>query len=92
MNYILEMFFIGVLGNRGVNFVSGNVDFSGIFIIKVCLGDDIRCILIYNEDLIYDDLLLMMQRVYCGKFSNMDDIIIKYKDEGIYWDDLQFLK
>lgn len=82
MNYTPETFSIGVPGNRGVNFIGGNVDLSGTLIIKARLGDDIRCIPIHNEDLTYDDLLLMMQRVYRGKLSNTDDITIKYKDEG----------
>ncbi|KAL9968504.1 hypothetical protein ACROYT_G020605 [Oculina patagonica] len=81
MNYTPETFSIGVPGNRGVNFVGGNVDLSGTLIIKARLGDDIRCIPIHNEDLTYDDLLLMMQRVYRGKLSNTDDITIKYKDD-----------
>ena len=84
MNYTPETFSIGVPGNRGVNFVGGNVDLSGTLIIKARLGDDIRCIPIHNEDLTYDDLLLMMQRVYRGKLSSTDDITIKYKDEGEY--------
>lgn len=81
MNYTPDTFSIGVAGNRGVNFVSGNVDLSGALIIKARLGDDIRCIPIHNEDLTYDDLLLMMQRVFRGKLSSTDDITIKYKDE-----------
>lgn len=59
------------------------MDLSGKLIIKVQLGDDIRRIFIYNEDIIYDELVLMMQRVFRGKFNNDDDILIKYKDEGI---------
>ena len=82
MNYTPDTFNIGVPGNRGVNFVSGNVDLSGALIIKARLGDDIRCIPIHNEDLTYDDLLLMMQRVFRGKLRSTDDITIKYKDEG----------
>ena len=62
--------------------MSGNVDLSGTLIIKARLGDDIRCIPIHNEDLTYDDLLLMMQRVFRGKLRGTDDITIKYKDEG----------
>lgn len=81
MNYTPDTFNIGVPGNRGVNFVSGNVDLSGTLIIKARLGDDIRCIPIHNEDLTYDDLLLMMQRVFRGKLRSTDDITIKYKDE-----------
>lgn len=49
--------------------------------IKVCLGDDIRCIPIHNEDITYDELVLMMQRVFRGKVNTGDDVLIKYKDE-----------
>ncbi|XP_067050931.1 protein TFG-like isoform X2 [Acropora muricata] len=81
MNYTPDTFSLDTSGNRGVNFVSSNVDLGGALIIKARLGDDIRCIPIHNEDLTYDDLLLMMQRVFRGKLSNTDDITIKYKDE-----------
>lgn len=64
------------------------MDLSGKLIIKVQLGDDIRRIFIYNEDIIYDEFVLMMQRVFRGKFNNDDDILIKYKDEGIIIDNL----
>ncbi|XP_053397759.1 protein TFG-like isoform X2 [Mercenaria mercenaria] len=57
------------------------IDLTGKLIIKVALGDDIRRILITNEDITYDELVLMMQRVYRGKLSSNDDIMIKYKDE-----------
>jgi len=58
------------------------IDLTGKLIIKTALGDDIRRILITNEDITYDELVLMMQRVYRGKLNSMDDIVIKYKDEG----------
>ena len=92
MNYTPETFSIGVPGNRGVNFVGANVDLSGTLIIKARLGDDIRCIPIHNEDLTYDDLLLMMQRVYRGKLSSTDDITIKYKDDGKFYACLWLIK
>lgn len=57
------------------------IDLTGKLIIKVKLGDDIRRILITNEDITYDELVLMMQRVYRGKLNSTDDIVIKYKDE-----------
>ncbi|XP_052244763.1 protein TFG-like isoform X2 [Dreissena polymorpha] len=57
------------------------IDLTGKLIIKTALGDDIRRILITNEDITYDELLLMMQRVYRGKLNSTDDIVIKYKDE-----------
>ena len=37
---------------------------TGRLIIKATLGDDIRRIPIHNEDMTYDDLILMMQRVF----------------------------
>lgn len=57
------------------------MDLSGKLIIKAQLGDDIRRIPIHNEDITYDELMLMMQRVYRGKLRNSDDIMLKYKDE-----------
>jgi len=56
-------------------------DLTGKLVIKVQLGDDIRCIPILNEEITYDELVLMMQRVYQGKLTNTDEIVIKYKDE-----------
>lgn len=61
------------------------MDLSGKLIIKVQLGDDIRRIPIHNEAITYDELVLMMQRVFRGKLTSNDDITIKYKDEGIYF-------
>lgn len=63
---------------------SPQLDLTGKLIIKVALGDDIRRIPIHNEDITYDELVLMMQRVYRGKLSTNDEITIKYKDEGNY--------
>jgi len=57
------------------------LDLNGKIIIKVQLGDDVRRIPIHNEAITYDELVLMMQRVFRGKLKNSDDITIKYKDE-----------
>lgn len=38
--------------------------------------------LIHNESITYDELLLMMQRIFNGKLTANDDLTIKYKDEG----------
>ncbi|XP_054258816.1 protein TFG-like isoform X1 [Macrosteles quadrilineatus] len=57
------------------------LDLTGKLIIKVQLGDDIRRIPIHNEAITYDELVLMMQRVFRGKLTSTDDITIKYKDE-----------
>jgi protein TFG len=59
------------------------MDLSGRLVIKVQLGDEIRRIPIHNEDITYDELMLMLQRVFLGKLKNEDEIVIKYKDEGI---------
>ncbi|KAK9878395.1 hypothetical protein WA026_021703 [Henosepilachna vigintioctopunctata] len=59
----------------------GELDLSGKLIIKVQLENDIRRIPIHNEALTYDELVLMMQRVFRGKLTAYDDITIKYKDE-----------
>lgn len=40
-----------------------------------------RRIPIHNEAITYDELVLMMQRVFRGKLNSTDDITIKYKDE-----------
>lgn len=63
--------------------IKSELDLSGKLIIKVQLGDDIRRIPIHNESITYDELVLMMQRVFRGKLSANDDITIKYKDEGM---------
>ena len=58
------------------------MDSSGKLMIKAQLGDDTRMLPLFNEDITYDELILMMQRVFKGKLSNMDDVTLKYKDEG----------
>lgn len=67
---------------QDIFFPSPQIDMSGKLIIKAQLGNDIRRIPIHNEDLTYDDLLIMMQRVFRGQLNNSDDVVIKYKDEG----------
>lgn len=62
--------------------MNGQLDLSGKLIIKAQLGDDIRRIPIHNEDITYDELVLMMQRVFRGKLQSNDEVAIKYKDEG----------
>lgn len=62
--------------------MKNDLDLSGKLIIKVQLGDDIRRIPIHNEAITYDELVLMMQRVFRGKLASTDDVTIKYKDDG----------
>jgi len=54
---------------------------AGQLIIKANVGDDIRRIPIHNDDLTYDELILMMQRVFKGVLSNDEELVLKYKDE-----------
>jgi hypothetical protein len=54
---------------------------SGQLIIKAQLGDDIRKIMIHNEDLTLNELVLMMERIFAGKISNSDELTIKYLDD-----------
>lgn len=56
-------------------------DGSGTLVIKARLGSDIRRIPIHNEELTFDDLVLMMLRVFAGRLSREDDLLIKYTDE-----------
>jgi len=57
------------------------LDLSGKLIIKASLGEDIRRIPIHNDDLTYDELVLMMQRVFKGSIHPDEDLLLKYKDE-----------
>ena len=36
---------------------------------------------IHNEDITYDELILMMQRVFRDQLQITDDLTLKYKDE-----------
>jgi len=65
------------LDNTGIS----NMDMTGKLIIKASLGDDIRRIPIHNDDLTYDELVLMMQRVFKGVLDPEEDLLLKYKDE-----------
>ena len=63
----------------------GARDFTPLgLVIKAHLGDDVRRIPILNEDLTYDELMLMMQRVFRGKLTGSDEVVMKYTDEGTF--------
>eukprot|EP00088_Acartia_fossae_P042782 TRINITY_DN4499_c0_g1_i9.p1 TRINITY_DN4499_c0_g1~~TRINITY_DN4499_c0_g1_i9.p1 ORF type:complete len:550 (-),score=166.60 TRINITY_DN4499_c0_g1_i9:186-1793(-) len=57
------------------------LDLSGKLIIKASYGEDIRRIPIHNDDLTFDELVLMMQRVFKGILDPDEEILLKYKDE-----------
>ena len=69
-------------GQKDGSFSFLPMDLSGKLIIKAWLGDDVRRVPIHNEEITYDELLLMLQRVYRGKLTNTDDVTLKYLDEG----------
>ena len=49
------------------------------FELQAQLGEDIRRVPIHNEDMTYDELVLMMQRVFRGTIMTEDELTIKYK-------------
>lgn len=52
-------------------------------IIKVQLGDEIRCIPSNNEDITYDELVLMLKRIFGSQLVSSDEVVIKYRDQGM---------
>ena len=67
------------------NFILGEgMDLSGKILFKVRMGNEIKKILIHNDDLNYNELLLMMQRIFSCKIKPNDEFVIKYTDEGKY--------
>lgn len=53
-------------------------------ILKVRLGDDTRRLVLYNTHISYDDLVLMLQRIYNGQLKSSDDVTLKYYDDGMF--------
>lgn len=58
---------------------------GGQLVLKVRLGEDVRRIAHINEDLTYDDLLLMLQRIFSSRLAPGDELAIKYTDDGAMW-------
>jgi protein TFG len=56
-------------------------DLSGKIVFKVKLDKEIKKIVIHNDDINYNELLLMMQRIFSDKIKPNDDILMKYTDE-----------
>lgn len=59
----------------------GVMDLTGMLIIKARVGEDIRRVPIHNEDITYDELLLMLQRLFPQHINSKDEVLLKYKDE-----------
>ena len=64
---------LAVVAGRGAHSLcgwrAGSLDLSGKLIVKVRLGDDVRRIPIHNEDITYDELIIMLERVFKGRFE-----------------------
>ncbi|KAL3313736.1 hypothetical protein Ciccas_007656 [Cichlidogyrus casuarinus] len=57
------------------------MDFSGNIVIKAQLGEEIRRIPMHNADITYDELVIMMQRIFKEQLAGCDDLTIKCKDD-----------
>jgi hypothetical protein len=58
------------------------MDLDGKIVFKVKLDKEIKKIVIHNEDINFNELLLMMQRIFSDKIKPNDEFSIKYTDEG----------
>lgn len=58
-----------------------NSDLSGKIVFKIKLDKEIKKIVIHNDDINYNELLLMMQRIFSEKIKPNDEFTIKYTDE-----------
>ena len=38
----------------------------------------------YNQDITYDELVVMLQRVFSGHIDKQDTIALKYMDDGVF--------
>lgn len=58
-----------------------SLDLSGKILFKVRLDNEIKKLMIHNDDLNYNDLILMLQRIFSDKIRQHDEFTIKYTDE-----------
>lgn len=57
------------------------MDLNGKILFKVKLKNEIKKIMIHNDDLNYNDLTLMLQRIFSDKIKQNDEFSIKYTDD-----------
>ncbi|CAG0885446.1 unnamed protein product [Cyprideis torosa] len=64
---------------------------AGKIVIKAQLGDDIRIIPIHNDCLTYDELILMMIRIFkdIAKPEDFETLVVKYKDAEFSFNDIE---
>jgi hypothetical protein len=58
------------------------LDLNGKVVFKVKLGNEIKKIVIHNDELTFNELCLMMQRIFSEKIGKSDEFTLKYTDEG----------
>ncbi len=59
------------------------MELSGKVVFKIKLGKEIKKSIIHNEDITYNELLLMIQRIFSEKIKPNDEFSIKYTDDGL---------
>ena len=60
---------------------SAHLDLAGNLIIKAKFNNNFKKTTINNDELTYDELILMLQRLFNGRFDAKDDVKLKYRDE-----------
>lgn len=60
---------------------SAHLDLAGNLIIKARFNNNFKKTTINNDELTYDELILMLQRLFNGRFDAKDDVKLKYRDE-----------
>ncbi len=60
------------------------LDLNGKVVFKVKLGNEIKKIVIHNDELTFNELCLMMQRIFSEKIGKSDEFTLKYTDEGMF--------
>ena len=58
------------------------LDLNGKVVFKVKLGNEIKKVVIHNDELTFNELCLMMQRIFSEKINKSDEFTLKYTDEG----------
>lgn len=57
------------------------VDLGGKIIFKVKLDEEIKKVIIHNDEINYNELLLMLQRIFSDRIKPNDEFRIKYADD-----------
>ena len=58
------------------------VDLGGKIIFKVKLDNEIKKVIIHNDEINYNEMVLMIQRIFSDRIKTKDEFRIKYADDG----------